>query len=267
MKLVSKFKAALDSGVLSLDVYGDIGENYFGDGITAKSVSAAIKSAGKFDSITLNINSGGGDCFEGVAIRNLLIKTGKPITAEIDGLAASAASIIAMAGSKIVMRAGSMLMIHNAWTICVGDSNEMREMANTLEQINEAIAGCYAEQSGLSVDEIKTLMAAETWLTADKAKEQGLATDVLKDAKPQALAMARTFKALAKFQHVPEQFKAAACACGCVSCMAGNCDQCTNADCVSDNCEDCPMQKETAASSNLSLYEARLKSLTLTATH
>src|SRR3984957_18409114 len=105
------FNAAKNADVLTLDCMTSIGADWFGEGITAQNFSDAINQAGKFSSITLNINSPGGDLFEGVAIYNTLKATGKPVNANVVGLAASAASLIAMAGDTITMQLGTSMMI------------------------------------------------------------------------------------------------------------------------------------------------------------
>ncbi len=119
MKVNSKdsrrfFNAAQTESVLTLEVYDVIGADFFGDGITASAVSDAIAQAGSHDSVALRINSPGGDAFEGVAIYNVLKNHGKPVNVYVDGLAASAASIVAMAGDTICMGTGAMMMIHPA---------------------------------------------------------------------------------------------------------------------------------------------------------
>jgi ATP-dependent protease ClpP protease subunit len=124
------FRAALKpEGVLELSVYEEIGENFWtGGGVTALNVKEQLESAKSYDRIAVRINSPGGDAFEGVAIRSVLRSTKKPIDVYIDGIAASAASILAMAGDTITMAPGSMMMIHDAWSMCVGNDEDMRKM-------------------------------------------------------------------------------------------------------------------------------------------
>jgi len=250
------YNATTRDKLLVIDIYGDIGADWFGEGITAAAVKKSIDAAKVVDRIQVNINSPGGDAFEGIAIKNLLSKQNVPVAVDVDGVAASAASIIAMAGDTITMRAGSMLMIHDAWSICAGNGSDMRKMADTLDNISGAIADCYTQKTGLPLDQIRAMMAEETWLDSETAKQQGFATDIAED-KPKALAMARRFRALAAFRHVPDKFKAAdKCACDCQNCIAGDCADCTDKDCNDPNCEDCPMQcrANSQAESNLSLY-------------
>lgn len=132
--------------------------------------------------IHVRINSPGGSVFDGMAIYNALRRHPAEVVTHVDGLAASAASVIALAGDRVLMGTGSFLMIHNAWGIAIGDANTMREMADTLEKINESIVGIYGRRTGLKVDELRTMMDEETWLDADEAVEQGFA-DGTEEAK------------------------------------------------------------------------------------
>ena len=125
------FMAAVTGKTLELLVYEQIGIDWWdGSGVTAATVAAAIKAAGQFDNITVRINSPGGSAFDGVAIFNLLRSQGKPITVFVDGIAASAASVIAMAGDTINIGVGAMLMIHNAMWGCFGDAPALRKAAD-----------------------------------------------------------------------------------------------------------------------------------------
>ena len=149
-----------------------------------------------------------------------------------------------------------MLMIHDAWSICAGNGSDMRKMADTLDNISGAIADCYTQKTGLPLDQIRAMMAEETWLDSETAKQQGFATDIAED-KPKALAMARRFRALAAFRHVPDKFKAAdKCACDCRNSVRRLRGLHRQKDCNDPNCEDCPMQcrANSQAESNLSLY-------------
>jgi ATP-dependent Clp endopeptidase proteolytic subunit ClpP len=130
------------------------------------------------DEITLYINSPGGDAFEGIAIMNALRRHKARVTTVVDGLAASAASFIAMAGDEVVMSLGSELMIHDAWGLCVGNADDMSEIAARLEKLSGDLAGIYAEHAGGTAAEWRDAMRAETWYTAEEAVEAGLATRV-----------------------------------------------------------------------------------------
>jgi ATP-dependent Clp protease protease subunit len=278
------FKAAIrpTDSALELMIYEDIGADWFGDGLTAASVKSELdKAVGTYNEIAVRINSPGGDVFEGTAIYNLLRAQGKPVTVYVDGIAASSASIIAMAGDKRVMGPNAMMMIHNAWTMCVGDSGDLRKMADTLDKVNDAIAETYILRTGKSGKEIADLMNAETWLTAKDCLEQGFATEISEqqaDADADPIAMARTFKALGRFKNAPDALKdlpdpgltpnpgaaapqdnANGCDCGCTECAAGDCAECSDPDCTDPNCEDCPMQEAARNKADLMRMDLDLR--------
>jgi ATP-dependent Clp endopeptidase proteolytic subunit ClpP len=148
------------------------------EGITAPAFAKALAEAGD-GPITLRINSPGGDVFEGFSIYNMLCARSAPVNVIIDGLAASAASFIAMAGRTISMGEPSMLMIHNAWGLCLGDRNDMRETAAMQGKIDGQVAAIYAARSGKPASEMAAAMNAETWYTATEAKKAGLCDVVL----------------------------------------------------------------------------------------
>lgn len=248
----AKTRLSAEETTLELLVYDEIGENWWtGGGVTAKSVAAAIQEAGSFDRIALRINSPGGDCFEGVTIYNLLRAQGKPVDVFVDGLAASAASVIAMAGDTVGMGAGAMIMIHNAASFAYGDAPELRKIADMLEKISVTVGDIYVRKTGQSAEEVKSLMDAETWLSPQEAVDKGFADKVLADeseATAQARALAKTFN-LRHCKHVPEQLRkpknaATECECDCGPCLAGDCQSCANTECMDPHCEDCPNQQE-----------------------
>jgi ATP-dependent Clp protease protease subunit len=150
-------------------LYDEIG--YWG--VTDKDFALALAQAGN-GPIKLRINSPGGDVFHGYAIYNMLVAHPAPVEVVIDGLAASAASFIAMAGTTISMAETSMLMVHNAWGIVVGDRNDMLETAAVMEKIDGQLAAIYASKSGKAAPDVSALMDAETWFTSTEAKTAGL---------------------------------------------------------------------------------------------
>jgi ATP-dependent Clp protease protease subunit len=159
----------------TISIYDVIGEDWWtGEGVTAKRVAGVLRSIGK-NAVTVNINSPGGDMFEGLAIYNLLVEHPAEVTVRVMGLAASAASIIAMAGDRVEMGLGSMLMIHNSWGMAVGNQNDMREAANTFAEFDAAMADIYAARTGMKVAEVASLMDAETFMRAESAMEKGFA--------------------------------------------------------------------------------------------
>lgn len=166
-----------------ITMYEVIGEDYWsGGGVTAKRVSAALRAIGTQD-VTVNINSPGGDFFEGVAIYNLLRAHPAKVTVQVMGLAASAASVIAMAGDEILMGDGAFLMIHNAWAVAVGNRHDMVAAAEVLAPFDAAMAQVYAARSNLDAEATAALMDKETWINASQALDDGFATGQIDAAK------------------------------------------------------------------------------------
>ena len=166
-----------DDGVTRVDIYDDIGGGgWFDEGLTAKSFAAQM-SAVK-GPLEVHINSGGGDVFDGVAIGNAIRKHKGTVTTVVDGIAASIASVIAQAGQDRVMQPGSMMMIHDASTLCWGDEAEMVKTAAVLSKNSDNIAQIYAERSGGTPAQWRETMKQETWYTADEAVSAGLADRV-----------------------------------------------------------------------------------------
>lgn len=175
------FNVTSANGNLTLDLYDYIGAvDYDGDGITEGNVSAALKNSDA-ETVTLNINSPGGDAFQGVAIHNVLAQSGKNVIVNVVGLAASAASIVAMAGDTITMHAGSVLMIHPAQAMAMGSADDMRKLADTLDTVTGAIADIYVATTGLDKAKVLDMMQAETWMDAADAVKQGFATATATD--------------------------------------------------------------------------------------
>lgn len=187
----------------SISVYDVIGYDYWtGDGVTARRIAGALRSLGPGD-VTVNINSPGGDMFEGLAIYNLLREHKGNVTVKVLGLAASAASVIAMAGDTVQIARAGFLMIHNAWVIAAGNRNDFREIADWLEPFDSAMADIYAARTGAEQKAMAKLMDAESWLGGSSAVEQGFADELLPsdqvakgDAKAHASAARRVEAAL-----------------------------------------------------------------------
>lgn len=133
--------------------------------------------------IRVEINSPGGDVFDGIAIYNALRLHPAQVTTRVDGIAASIASVIAQAGDHRIMVAGSQMMVHNAWGITAGDHADHAETAEILSLQDEIIAGIYASSSGEPADKYRALMEAETWMSAERAVAEGLADEVLQPTK------------------------------------------------------------------------------------
>lgn len=172
---------AKDSGDNVITIYDQIGESFWSEGVTAKRVAAALRAIGDRD-VVVNINSPGGDYFEGISIYNLLAQHPAKVTVQIVGMAASAASVIAMAGDDILMGDGSFLMIHNAWSLAVGNRHDLQSSIEVLGQIDDAMADLYAARARLSKPEIVGMMDRESWIGRSKALEDGFATGEM-DAK------------------------------------------------------------------------------------
>ena len=153
-------------------------ESWFDDDITPKLFKDEL-NLGNGD-ITVWINSPGGDCVAAAQIYNLLKDYPGKVTVKIDGIAASAASVIAMAGDKTYVSPVSMLMIHNPSTIAMGDHNEMQKAIDMLAEVKESIINAYEIKTGLSRNKISRLMEEETWMNAKMAVELGFADDILK---------------------------------------------------------------------------------------
>lgn len=167
-------------------------------GVSAQSFVKELNDI-KASTIHVRINSPGGSFFDGMAIYNALRRHPASIVSHVDGLAASSASIIALAGDRVVMGEGSFLMIHNAWGVAMGDGDELREMADVLDKITGSIVDVYAKHTGKSVAQIQEMMAAETWLSADEAVAEGFANETEEAKKVDA-----SFD-LTKFRNTPRQ--------------------------------------------------------------
>jgi ATP-dependent Clp protease protease subunit len=187
-------------------LYDVIGQDFWtGDGVTAKKFAQQLATLGPVSRILLRINSPGGDVFDGTAIYNLLKTHGAKIDVVVDGIAASAASVVAMAGDKITMAENAMMMVHNPWTIAVGNSTDMRKVADMLDKVGEAMRASYA-RTGLKDSELAALLDAETWLTAKDAVAQGFADEIGEPA-----AVHASFD-LSQFKNTPESLKTRAIA-------------------------------------------------------
>lgn len=164
----------------SISILEPIGEDWFGGGVTAKRISAALRSIGERP-VTVNINSPGGDFFEGLAIYNLLVEHKAEVTIKVMGLAASAASIIAMAGDQVQIARAAFLMIHNTWVLAAGDRNAFREVADWLEPFDAAAVDVYQARTGIEVKRLSSMLDEETWIGGSAAVDQGFADALLGD--------------------------------------------------------------------------------------
>ena len=162
--------------VLLLD--GEISdETWWGDEVTPQMFRSDLNAAE--GDIDLWINSPGGDCYAAAQIYNMLMEYKGNVAVKIDGIAASAASVVAMAGSTVEMSPVATIMIHNPMTVSIGDTHEMERTITFLSEIKESIINAYEIKTGLSRAKISRLMDAETWMNAKKAVELGFADSVL----------------------------------------------------------------------------------------
>ena len=179
--MVNKFWAWVqkeDSGERTLYLEGVIAEeSWFEDDVTPAAFKADL-SAGS-GPITLHINSPGGDCIAASQIYTMLMDYPHDVKVQIDGIAASAASVIAMAGTKVSMSPTSLMMLHNPLTVALGDSEEMRKAIQLLDEVKESIINAYEIKTGLSRARLSQMMDSETWMNAVKAKELGFCDEVL----------------------------------------------------------------------------------------
>lgn len=173
--------SALEQGDNVITMFDVIGEDYWsGGGITAKKVAAQLRAIGD-RAVEVQVNSPGGDMFEGIAIYNVLREHPQPVTIKVMGMAASAASVIAMAGDTIEIGAASFIMIHNCWVLAMGNRHDMRETADFLEPFDQAMVDVYAQRSGSDAKKIAKWMDDETFMSGSMAIERGFA-DALLDA-------------------------------------------------------------------------------------
>lgn len=170
---------AVSNGDNIITMFDIIGEDFWsGGGITAKKVSAQLRAIGDRP-VEVQINSPGGDMFEGIAIYNVLREHPQDITVKVMGMAASAASVIAMAGDRIEIGAASFLMIHNCWVLAIGNRHDMAETADWLEPFDQAMRDVYVARSGQSADDVAGWMDAETFMSGSTAIDRGFADTLL----------------------------------------------------------------------------------------
>lgn len=202
VRMTNYFQMKAKNNVAQIDIFGDIvSEKWFDEETSATSFRDALKELGDVSTINLSINSGGGSVFDGIAIYNMLKSHKATVNVYVEGLAASIASVIAMAGDTITMRSGSMMMVHMPWTLSQGNAEKMRKTADTLEKTGNSIVDIYSDRTGISSDDIRNIMNDETWLSAEEAVEQGWATKL--DQK-EAVMNSVPKEILGRFSNVPK---------------------------------------------------------------
>lgn len=189
-----------------INIYGEIvssGWEWEAD-TSAHTFQQDLSALGEVNVINLHINSPGGSVFEGIAIYQMLVQHKAKVVVHIDGLAASIASVIAMAGDVIKMPNNAMLMVHNPWTYCVGNANDLRKQADDLDKISLSMKESYLNKTKdkLSEDKLKELLDNETWLSASEAIQYGLADELLEENR---MAACISDKLFASYKNVPQQ--------------------------------------------------------------
>ncbi|WP_445506708.1 head maturation protease, ClpP-related [Niallia sp. 03190] len=198
-------------------IYGSIGSSWWEESVSASQFGRDLKALGDdIEDITVRINSTGGSVYDGLAIRSLLKNHAAKVTAIVDGLAASIASIIAMGADVIIMAKGSNMMIHNPLASAFGEAKDLRDMADFLDMIRDSLVTVYEAKTGKTKDELIDLLDAETWMSADEAVEMGFADEV-EDQMEVTASMAGTIAIfngvsmdVSKFTNIPDRLLAMA---------------------------------------------------------
>lgn len=164
-------------------LYGIIGSDFFGDGVTAKQFATDLKKLGAVSTIDLRINSDGGVVTDARAMYNLLVEHKAKVITHIDGIAASAASFVAMAGAEIEIAEGGFVMIHNARGVTIGEAEDHERMATVLRQVNQTIVDTYVARTKQDDKKIKKWMADETWFDGKEAVANGFADRIVENMK------------------------------------------------------------------------------------
>ena len=178
-------------GVAEIFIYDEIGVGFFGGGVSPEALIKEVKALnlGAKDELSVRINSPGGHYFDGNAIYNYLRTLQAQVIVRVEGMAASAASIVAMAGDRIEMPENAMMFIHNPWNLVAGDANVMRKAANDLDQMRDGAVATYMRRAGSKLSKAKLIemLDAETWLTAEDSVKFGLADKVDEPVRAAAL--------------------------------------------------------------------------------
>ncbi len=182
-----RFLAKAQEKAAEVFIYEDVGADWFG-GVTASQVKDDLKKAGAVDRIDVHIASYGGDMNEGLAIYRMLADHKARVVTHVDGVAASIASVIAMAGEDIIIAEAGSMMIHEGWTIAAGNAKKLRAVADQADAMTSQMADLYAARTKNSVAKVKDWMAAETWFYGQEAVDAGFATSVAPNVRMAASA-------------------------------------------------------------------------------
>lgn len=197
-RTLNTIRMAADGASAEVLIYDEIGESWFSDGVTAKGFAESLARLGDVSDINVRINSPGGKVFEGMAIYNTLKNHKATVNVHIDGLAASIATVIAMAGDNIHMAKNALFMIHDPAAVAIGTARDMLETASMLEAVENTIVDVYADRTGMEDAAIRSAMNAETWYSADDAKAAGFVQNVTPNKQ-----VAASFD-VSKFTNAPE---------------------------------------------------------------
>jgi len=195
---------ALSPSETEIVIYDEIGDSFWGESVTAKDFIAELTKINSVN-ITLRINSPGGSVFDANAMYNAIKQHPAHVTGVVDGVAASAASVVLMAADEINIPANAMIMIHSPWSFADGNAEELREQADTLDKVQATMVVAY-KRSGMSEDEINSIMAAETWYNANEAVEAGFADKIIDVVEPQA-RQRKVFASLKRYKNTPNQYE------------------------------------------------------------
>lgn len=182
--MLKMFKNQKGEGEITL--FDEIG-GFFG--VTAKDFDDGLKGLKGVKTIRVRVNSPGGSVFEGLAMYNMLLNHKAEIITQVEGVAASAASLVTMAGNRIVMAESSWIMIHNPMAMAMGTATEMRETADLLDQHETTLRKIYTDRTGLTDEEVDEMMEAETWMNGEDAKAKGFADEVTENMRVAASAV------------------------------------------------------------------------------
>ena len=183
-------------------------ESWFGDEVTPAVFKAELEAGNQ--PITVHINSVGGDCVAASQIYTMLMDYPADVTVQIDGIAASAASVVAMAGTKVCMSPTALMMAHNPWTSASGDAADMKRAVALLDEVKESIINAYQIKTGLSRQQLSDIMDGETWMNAYRAKELGFCDEVLYDGPEPEEKVSFSFSSRAAEIQLLNRVKAAA---------------------------------------------------------
>ena len=198
------FKAK-DNKTGELTLYGEISSStWWGDEVTPKQFKEDLDALGDIETLNVYINSPGGDVFAGQTIYSMLKRHKAQVNVYVDGVAASIASLIAIAGDKIIMPANAMMMIHSPWTIAMGNAQDFRKLADDMDKIRDSMIVAYESRSALTSEEIAEIMDAETWLSAEECLEYGFADEI---AEAKQIAASMDEKYFTVYRNIPDELK------------------------------------------------------------